>query len=82
MMVNDFSFGEVQWVACVQSVLCEGWCSYITILQSLPMLCQSMSEGLASLSNVYLTVIQGIQPPSVGPVLLGLWSVPAVVEDQ
>ena len=31
MMVNDLSFREVQWVACVQSVLCEVWCSYITI---------------------------------------------------
>ena len=53
MMVNDFSFGEVQWVAYVQSVLCEGWCCYIIIFHQL-MLCQSMSEGSASLYNVYL----------------------------
>ena len=24
MMVDCFSFGEVHWVTCVQSVLCEG----------------------------------------------------------
>ena len=55
-IVNDFSFGEVQWVTWVQSVLCESWCNSIIILKGLSMLCQSMSEGPASLSNVHFGV--------------------------
>ena len=42
--------GQPQWVACVQSVLCEG--CYIAILQGSSVLCQSMSEGLARVSSV------------------------------
>ena len=53
MMVDCFRFGEVHWVTCVQSVLCEGWCSYITILHGPLMLYQSMFKGLAGLSYVY-----------------------------
>ena len=47
MLVNDFGFGEVQWVACVQSVLCEGWCSYITIL----LICESIWLPLQPIST-------------------------------
>ena len=53
MMVDCFSFGEVHWVTCVQSVLYEGWCSYITILHGPLMLYHSVFKGLAGLFNVY-----------------------------